>query len=607
MKLRTILLPALAVIAVVLFCVVTASLTSVTLYEAKEDAFSAEHIDPSIKTLMTTEESKTIFPLMEDMMVSCRDTVFELSEGDIEYFKRELSSYANLLNRFGTNINKLQLSKTDLETFRLAADDVHIAMEILGDDYERVLELLETRNTASADERAVIDNQLRLIAAEAAGTIPAFTEAAEIMMEIAEKYSLDTTALKEVFAVLNPQNIDINDILSRLPIGHGGYSASTLSYIIEPVSGVYGDIISVTGRTVAKSEITIYWDSTIWKNIVSDAAGNFAAKLRIEKIPAGERAVTLASGKALSKSTTLTVIPLNSEISIISASQEEIDGERVVTIRGELKTERDVPVSDAPVSVIADEYGYIFAKGSTNGNGIWEASAAVTEGAYRVYAEFNDRRFPLFSSRSEVIELTIDPIFGVRIINADGGNNQDAGGYYLILLLLAAVLGFIIWRIIRRRNQSKKAVSVPKQSAEKTSAETIRLEDAADAEDERIEITEEELKEAEKASQNEGVKPLPLFPAGISAAESIREIYCCVIHTLAKEYGIEYIDAKTPREICAAFSSASKELVSFMNTYEYFRYSGVTVTEEHITALKDAAVIIPELSHPIKPSQEAAA
>lgn len=49
MKLRTILLPALAVIAIVLFCTVLASLPAVTLYEAKSDAYSANQIDPSIR------------------------------------------------------------------------------------------------------------------------------------------------------------------------------------------------------------------------------------------------------------------------------------------------------------------------------------------------------------------------------------------------------------------------------------------------------------------------------------------------------------------------------------------------------------------------------
>ena len=73
---------------------------------------------------------------------------------------------------------------------------------------------------------------------------------------------------------------------------------------------------------------------------------------------------------------------------------------------------------------------------------------------------------------------------------------------------------------------------------------------------------------------------------------------------LAKEYGIEYIDAKTPREICAVFSSASKELISFMNTYEYFRYSGVAVTDTDLAALKKTAAAIPELAKENKPQED---
>lgn len=107
-------------------------------------------------------------------------------------------------------------------------------------------------------------------------------------------------------------------------------------------------------------------------------------------------------------------------------------------------------------------------------------------------------------------------------------------------------------------------------------------------------ITSEPLREAE---------PLP-YPAGLSAAETMREIYRCVIYALANKYGIEHIDAKTPREICALFAPASKELTLFMNTYEYFRYSGVAVTDTDLAALKETAAAIPELAKENKPQED---
>ena len=83
---------------------------------------------------MTTEESAMILPMMEELMISTGNVAIELSEGDIEYFNRKLSSHKNLLNQFKTNLNKLKLSSTDLETFRLSADYVEKTFEILGDD-----------------------------------------------------------------------------------------------------------------------------------------------------------------------------------------------------------------------------------------------------------------------------------------------------------------------------------------------------------------------------------------------------------------------------------------------------------------------------------------
>lgn len=601
MKLRTIILPALAVIAVVLFCTVLASLPAVTLYEAKEDSFSAEHIDPSIRSLMTTEESAMILPMMEDLMFSCRDVIVELSAGDIEYFKRELSSYENLLSRFKTNLNKIKLSGTDLETFRLSADDVDKALAILGDDYERVLKLIEKRKTATAAERAIIDNELKLIAAEAVSTVTIFSDAAESMREIAEEYGLDTTGLKEALEQLNPANFNVEEILSILQIKTPEIQLSSLIYTINPVSGVYGDSITLTGKTLPKKEINIYWGSNLWKNIASDTNGAFTAKLKIEKIPAGEHVVTLSSEKELSKPTRLTVFPQNTDIKILSVEQKEKDGEKVVTIKGILTTETEVPVIDAQISVIGDDFGYVFASGKSADKGIWEAAAEVSEGTYRVYAQFNDKRFPLFESRSEIVEFTIDPIFGVRTIDTSRGE-KDIGSYYFVLIILIAAAGFIVWRIIRRRKQSAGNSS---RKPEKTSAKTPRAEKTAEKEiDPLIDITEEEIAAAEKIYPAEDTKTPSSYPAGLSAAETMREIYRCVIYALANKYTIEHIDAKTPREICALFTPASKELTLFMNAYEYFRYSGVAVTDTDLAALKETAAAIPELAKENKPQED---
>ena len=138
--------------------------------------------------------------------------------------------------------------------------------------------------------------------------------------------------------------------------------------------------------------------------------------------------------------------------------------------------------------------------------------------------------------------------------------------------------------IIRRRKQSAENSS---QKPEKTSAKTPRAEKTAEKEiDPLIDITEEEIAAAEKIYPAEDTKTPSSYPAGLSAAETMREIYRCVIYALANKYTIEHISAKTPREICALFAPASKELTAFMNTYEYFRYSGVTVTDTDLAAFK---------------------
>ena len=41
-----------------------------------------------------------------------------------------------------------------------------------------------------------------------------------------------------------------------------------------------------------------------------------------------------------------------------------------------------------------------------------------------------------------------------------------------------------------------------------------------------------------------------------------------------------------------------------MNTYEYFRYSGVTVTDTDLAALKKTAAAIPELAKENKPQED---
>lgn len=516
---------------------------------------------------MTTDEASMLYPLMEDMMQYSGKLSEELSEGDIEYLKRELSSHKNLLNQFKTNVNKLKLGGTDLSSFSRSTDEINHAFIILGDDYARAAELTEKRENATKEEREKIDSELQLIAAETGATLMLYGGAAEKMADTANASGLNTSSLTPLITMLKSMTQNLTNMTD---IGN-----SSIIFTINPMSGIYGDSITIFGRTLPKTEVTISYGNTTWGNVTSNELGDFSKSLKIGNMSAGEQMIILSANDEISKPAWLDVRITDTKLSIKSVKQNKTEYGTEAAITGVLSTEKGSAVISAPVSVINADDGTTLCTTVTDSYGIWTASAILPDGTYKIYADFSDITFPLNPSQSEETEFTV----------------RGFSPYCLLLLVLAGCGAFVIWRIVRRKKKGDESENEDTKDAFQ-SAESAGNEFWKSEIDDII--TSEPLREAE---------PLP-YPAGLSAAETMREIYRCVIYALANKYGIEHIDAKTPREICALFAPASKELTLFMNTYEYFRYSGVAVTDTGLAALKETAAAIPELAKENKPQED---
>ena len=85
--LRIVTVAALAVIAAVLLVSILAG-SGTLLYSAEGNISTPDQVDPSTIAVMTTEESDTILPLMEDIIGQSYDSVSQISINDPEYAAR---------------------------------------------------------------------------------------------------------------------------------------------------------------------------------------------------------------------------------------------------------------------------------------------------------------------------------------------------------------------------------------------------------------------------------------------------------------------------------------------------------------------------------------
>lgn len=548
-------------LALGIFCGVLLTLSSPTLYEAKYDAFSTYHIDPATKKVVTTNDAATIFPLMEELFSQFDMVADGFLEGDANYTERMISQFGNTLSLFSTNLNRLKLTNTDLNTIRQMASTLKLSSTILKDDTEQVKSIMKGLNITNPNLNETINAQYAQITSEMKNTIPTFQNSLSSLISLSQTYGINTDKYSNKFNNVtayfkNYTNLEFN--LTK---------TNNVIFTLSPSSGIYGDTITISGHTDPSIPITAYLDQNIWINRTSDTAGLFSVNAKILKIPSGIHTIRIGipTSSALSNPENILVFPSNTSISIISDTQESTATGTMVTFEGNLQTATKVRVQNAPVSLINAQTGQVIAQGITNNNGIWNASALMDNGDYEVYALFSNPLFPLTENRSELIHISV-------------GANKSVYFYFLIGIAGLGIGGYIVWRNLRTRkpvSETTEDTHTEIKSQEMPISIARRAADPNNIPDEFEDIKPDIL------------PPVLPYPQGIESGTEIRDVYRCIIHALAKQFSIEHIDAHTPHEISEIVGDES--VTTFLENYQYLRYAVDTVSPDELKTFKDMA------------------
>ncbi|ABN07052.1 hypothetical protein Mlab_0881 [Methanocorpusculum labreanum Z] len=559
----------LAVIAVVMLAALLAG-SGTLLYAAEGNTSTSDHTDPSSIAVMTTEEAETILPLMEDIIGLSYDSVYQISIDDPEYAARYLAAYENSVSRLGTNIVKISLTKTDINTYKKEASSLDTSIQIILNDVVRLEEIDELKKQYAAEGNILgsfsLEAESLLIRNELALTAMNYADSADIMAQIAAYYGLDVSQLQDSVLLINQIITDATsgkitittDSSGKLIIKDtSGSSINTdtsglITLTVYPVKGYYGDKILVSGiASNTGSILSIYWDTNLWGTVAKDTEGVFAKSMTIGRISEGIHAVTVQSEGITSKPVYITILSKPSVVTILKDEQENGELHRKLTLYGSLRTEDDIPVVGAPVTVYSEDHINI-GTGITNANGIWNVSAELIDGGYAFYAVFDDPSFPLEGNTSELYPVTIlNPTI-----------------YYIILAIIGGVLIILIVRFAVRRKPSQKQTGkagiIPQQ--------IIASEPAI------IKVIKEIFKNEKDADD----------------LDELRRIYTTTVVFLASVERIQNIAVLTPREILKGITVSTEYIRDFMSTYEYLHYANVIVTREQMKRMETLSKLIIE-------------
>ena len=195
MKRQSVLPFVLAGLALILFAVVLGLSGGTVLYEASDDAYSPSHKDVSAVSVMTTEEAETILPLMAEIMLQSSKISLEIDAKDFAYSERELQEYANLIKRLKSNNAKINLGNTELNDFRISAEELNIALEVLNSDVARMEEIKQEIRDGSVDASslAALYSEMQALSKEITLTAETYSQTADKVIETAKKQNLDTS------------------------------------------------------------------------------------------------------------------------------------------------------------------------------------------------------------------------------------------------------------------------------------------------------------------------------------------------------------------------------------------------------------------------------
>jgi hypothetical protein len=573
----------LAVLVLAVIAALALTVSNPVLYTLEKDTFSSRfHENNELQKIQSLNSTTDVLPLMQDVLDFTGPIVLNVRLRDIEQAQRDLELFSKSHLTLNNLIIRLDMSESDMQGFLQSnARQMQLLQSLMNESVSLdALDRLEIQYRDQNDPNLLIsvEYQREAIRKKVHELYEQYGTKTREIAGISTKYNLDTTqgevSLKEFGLYLqdidkSQKQLEERNAAIDLPI----HQVALLSFLIQPDSGRYGDLIHFFGyyfspygfRDLGAPDmpVTVYRDNVPIIATRTDALGSYTATLPVERISAGTHSLHALSGSTLSKVRTLTIIPVSSATTL-SVGKADSRGE--VPCTGTVIANR--PVRSAPVQIIWDQTHVVDT--TTDENGEFTAIIRFPNGKHTVIARFTGEGFPVNPSESEARVVDVSIISSITPV-ADNGLFQYAGSVLIFVLFAAGAVYYLrrmpgakpfmdwISRDARRPEMTGSVLPVPVSGP-------VAPEDVQKATDGDTAVPGYEFLFLRYARI--------LQDEGLSAAARI--VYLYFAGHIARELHMPSHASLTPREMsgsctkkayCGAFST-------FVTTYERIRYGG---------------------------------
>lgn len=411
----------LLILCIGIIAVLGVTLSGPVIYSLEKDVFpSLFHENTDALKVREFNSTTDILPLMQDLLDYDGPISLNINIRDMDQVRYYLDQYQKSNIRLRNLVINLDMTDSEMDEFSsskqlqqkllaelmnstIAMDELDSLMIVHRDDSGMIMSL-ELQREAILKRMKEISEQYRL--------------ESEKTQKIADGAGLDTSPAKEsvrevqrVVDSLDKKTPVIQQPLPRIP---------TLSLLVNPETGKYGDSIRFSGVYISSSTekirypLTFHIDSGAVVSATTDPDGIYSTLYEIGEITPGVHSVYATSGITSSAIRTFSVVPVNSTTSL---EIRALYNKPAILCNGTVLANR--PVRNAPVEIIADYHTIL--RQTTDKNGAYQAQIRLSPGTHTLQARFVNDTYPVYQSGSPLYEVEAGPdsILSIRLRDAN--------------------------------------------------------------------------------------------------------------------------------------------------------------------------------------------
>ncbi|MDD1717478.1 MAG: hypothetical protein LUO88_00240 [Methanoregulaceae archaeon] len=544
--LRVVAIGALAAVALAMIGLQAAS---PQLYSGDRDAVTLFHTNPAYEKPVSPDQASSVLPTMGDLLDIRGTLLLDIRFKDFDLAEQDLREYLELTRNMDNLVINLDMGDTDIANFsKMNREDLSTLAELINSTSRfEELQHLEVRyrdeNNPTQLYAVVVEGEA--IRTKSWALLNRYRGNEEPQTTVGQKYEQNTTRYE--------QSVDDFTTIVEGMIGEQADRRrefenvltpnETISISAGPGEVAYRDTLRISGNLSgpdpAGRTVGIFVDSEEIVALDTDPHGVFRYDFPIDRIASGNHTVFAALGKsAYSEGVPFYVKSLPTTLSLAAFQNGSM-----VEYNGSLRADGR-PVTDAPVELLVD--GTTGQTALTDAGGEYTARFSPGEGRHRFLTRFSSGGYPLGSSESEPVVLTV--------------RNEDNGMYSLVSAF-AALTGSVgaAALYLRRKRPKPPDASGPHPQAAGTASQFPALPDP-------------ELAFLDRAKDD------------LSGAA--RQLYRTLVLLFSWRYPLKHPSSRTPREFCGTTGTYpfNEQVKRFVTRYEPVRYGGAGEGEEELLA-----------------------